>query len=1009
MNELFGRLLRILGARAFASFGVVTFLVGALLSTVNVTSRYAVKSYVDGQLQRIHWDVAIYQTDGYAGSGELPRLMRSVEGVERVESLAFLRSNPPEGQMGFEVDGAALATPWISVLAATTPSLLPPALLAALDASNENGGGAALALVGPERAMGKAFLSLQGSRQIGFRINLGPPSGAYASTAGPAGALGEHGAPSRTAAGHAVTAFTLPVRGVVRMERDDLNRWLMDQVGSISFVPHIGVTLLMPWQDDVLRKFESVSSGLITQEVAGEHATMGHHISVGQYLPEVVHLGRLDRARLISGWDIDGSLRNVGEVRDSLARAAVSAQARAWVDSTTLVLLERMNAIARLIGLLSLLIALPLLWMAWVLAGSLSGLLMLNERRTLGLMRLRGVPGRELGRALLAAITAGGLLGGLLGIVLGAALSLLFYEGGRLPLGVLLERRQLLLFALYLAVTMTIALVVSRRLVRYATTISPLEASGRVAVSEVGRAGARFRMPQLLCLLLGGWTLYAWISEATLSAQLPLAIVRLLERALNFVGLPLFLYGMASLLASRHGLIQTLLQPIVEPIGGRLGPFALKHVAVKPHRSVSFLLIVALMASVSLYPSVTSRSFEDKAARGARVQTGADLQLIFNAPEMADAEALKGPLQRQLEVLRPQVERIVAALEGVRGVAAVTYMLEGVLPNFYLPGHGLRGVPVYLLADVDTYLRTAYAEPELGVTGRYGDVVSKLGAGELLVSPPVADFWRIGPGTPVMAGMDAERRIVSAPASGVVAFLSGMAPLTVSDRQGYVQARLDYLNHLFANNAYVAAGAANPALAQLQTLIPRVVVLVKALPGARPAELQDAASRALPFRPLEVNTIGREIQKVGSDMFIALALQNMRIFLLGGLLLALVAILAVALANYAEDRRTIALLRIRGGSPRDVFRFFLATLLSPALLGLLLGGAVALLGGFGLANHVWRLRELKSVVHLLPTRLVVSAWTGALALLLLFLVVAVAWLFSAWVFRRTARQGILEG
>src|SRR5207245_3425390 len=63
------------------------------------------------------------------------------------------------------------------------------------------------------------------------------------------------------------------------------------------------------------------------------------------------------------------------------------------VDSTTEVLLERMQGIARLIGLVSLLVALPLLWMAWSLAANLAGLLLLRERRTLGLMRLRGISG----------------------------------------------------------------------------------------------------------------------------------------------------------------------------------------------------------------------------------------------------------------------------------------------------------------------------------------------------------------------------------------------------------------------------------------------------------------------------------------------------------------------------------------------------------------------------------------------------------------------------------------
>ena len=53
------RLLAILGRRTILTFGLVTFLVGALLATVHVTSRYALKTYVDDQLRRIPWDVAV--------------------------------------------------------------------------------------------------------------------------------------------------------------------------------------------------------------------------------------------------------------------------------------------------------------------------------------------------------------------------------------------------------------------------------------------------------------------------------------------------------------------------------------------------------------------------------------------------------------------------------------------------------------------------------------------------------------------------------------------------------------------------------------------------------------------------------------------------------------------------------------------------------------------------------------------------------------------------------------
>ena len=52
-HPCFDASLRILGRRTIITFGLVTFLVSALLATVNITSRYALKRYMDDQLSRI--------------------------------------------------------------------------------------------------------------------------------------------------------------------------------------------------------------------------------------------------------------------------------------------------------------------------------------------------------------------------------------------------------------------------------------------------------------------------------------------------------------------------------------------------------------------------------------------------------------------------------------------------------------------------------------------------------------------------------------------------------------------------------------------------------------------------------------------------------------------------------------------------------------------------------------------------------------------------------------------
>ena len=43
-------------------------------------------------------------------------------------------------------------------------------------------------------------------------------------------------------------------------------------------------------------------------------------------------------------------------------------------------------------------------------------------------------------------------------------------------------------------------------------------------------------------------------------------------------------------------------------------------------------------------------------------------------------------------------------------------MYESVLPSFYLPGYGLKGVPLYLLGKSDDYLQDVYHEPQVGMS-----------------------------------------------------------------------------------------------------------------------------------------------------------------------------------------------------------------------------------------------------------------------------------------------------
>lgn len=979
MGSIRVRLAGILGRRAFLAFAVVTFLTAGLLAAINLASRHALKLYIEDQLSRLAWDVALYQTSEFSLSKEISPKLRSVSGIERVESLTFLRTKPPPEAI-LEVDGKPMASPWVSILSATNLNLLPPEARPSDSDSNN----AFLALVGPEQHMGRAFLALQGAKV--FTVKVAP----------------QHGKRNGR------SLFDLSLRGVVRLERSEVNRYFMDEIGSISFVPYIGVILVVPHNFEILSRFDALSRGAL-----GDHGDI--HVTAGEYLPEVVHLARIDRKRLISGWDVDGSLERLQALQTRIENEIKSLSPTIFVDNAILVLLKRMGDISRLIGLATLLIAIPLLAIAWMLASNLSGLLILNERRKLGLMRLRGVPGKLLGESLLLSIGLGGFAGGVLGLALGTVLPLVAYERGWLSWDILSRVQGPFLMLVFLVIGLFLTLLISRRLVRYATTISPLEASRRVAASEATEAGVRFAVLQLLALVLGALKIASWVvgfhvaalfslpEEASALWTHTVRTVVIVDRALDFVALPLFVYGIVTLLVSRGKLVAALLGTLTSLAGGRLRGLAIRHMSMKPHRISGFLLIVALMASVSLYPSIAAKSFEDKARRGAIVQVGTELHITVNPSDFVEPEKLERGLGEQIQALRSSLKQRLGSLP--RGeIVSVDYIFEALLPGFFFPGYGLSGVPLYLIDDPARYLNTVYFEEKLGVGERFSAVIRSLKGEKVSASPPVAEFWNLGSGEPVLLGADLQKKPVLVPSGGIIGFLPGMPPRSISDRQSYVSARIDYLNYLSSTDAYLAATMDNPLIANLKVLIPRVLLLVRLRKGADPAAAAKIVAETLKARPLEVRELQRELKKVGGDMFIFLALENMRIYLVGGVLLALIAILAIALTNYLEDRRTLGLLRVRGASPALLFRFFASSLLSPALLGLVVGVLVAAAAGYGLTNLIWDLRELRSVVHLLPTRLVVSGLTLWIGLGLLVVIVALALIFSLWVFRRTARE-----
>jgi hypothetical protein len=428
------------------------------------------------------------------------------------------------------------------------------------------------------------------------------------------------------------------------------------------------------------------------------------------------------------------------------------------------------------------------------------------------------------------------------------------------------------------------------------------------------------------------------------------------------------------------------------------------------HRAASFLLIVAMLSTLALYPTVMTSVFDNKTERGARAQLGSDLQVTLNALDLMPAEAQsRGGMKQRLTVLNERLLPLIEKLKTQAGVQSVNYIVEGITEGVYMPDRGFSGLPIYLLGDAQAYRLAVHAEQGLGESETFDPLISRLPRDEILASSSVTKFYKRAIGGPMPIGRNIAQQMERAPFGGSLRFLPGLPLKTVNDREGFISARVDYLNHLFASSPYLVASATNRNFDNLDILLPRIVLLIGARQGTSPVELRQQVMGVLALTPLDLRDAQTEIARLGSDMFIFLARQNVQIYLFGGLILAFIGIFAVAYANYVEDRLTLGLLRIRGAGPAAVVRFFLPNVIGPSLAGFVIGALVSLAVGFGITKVVWDMRQLQTVMNYLPTQLAVSSETGGVALVLILLVCGIGLAFGRFVFNKTAREGISEG
>jgi hypothetical protein len=973
---------------------------------------YAIETYVSDQIERLPWDISVLlrrQVDSYKF---LQDEYAEIAGLDRFETVGFLRINGRNEAVGLDVGNESLPVRWLTFMAVSDSSLLPTKLNSQQQEIGSFKGG--------WLQVPTAFIvTSTGTDKNASRLVAGSKLRLHTFPDGErehdhSDRLQDAGAAASELIGDTLFRAELTAASET-IEKADFNKWMLGNIGSLSFLPEQSLIVVVPMQvfDHLAPIFKRSFFSTEADHAGG---------ATSAYLPELSHLIRLDRADWVSTWDLGSSLNGLSPLLGKVQLMARDLTPFSYVSSDLYRVLSRMAEVSELIGLVTLLVAIPLLWLAWVVARMLSKLLLMNERRLIGLALIRGIPIQAISQTLLMALILGGLTGGLLGLIAGLGLPVLGHSllGHPVPPWPVFMRG-LVYFPVFIGLGLAVALFAGWGMIKQIRKMTPREAMARVSGRDVEEAGERlslaYRIASFVALVLGGYKVCVWVAGHSLLvsalqgrlSENQVQVVMLAESLLNFIAVPLFLAGVVGLLRWRLVWFQYLLNALAAPLVGKLRWFVAEHMALSRSRIASTLFLTALAMSLALLPQVGADTFYDRLLRGVDLSLATDAQLEYSLAELAGGKDDPAPVPEYNALVQAPLAEIEAALRADARVSGVTRMQQFVMPGIYLPTQS--SLMLNLIEDPESYKQNVYYEEGLGLTRPFSEIVTLLPSDLLTASQGFLKVRQVPLQSDIIFGYTGDYVPVTGQFKEVVAFLPGQPSAGVSQREGYATAEVDYLNYVMSTDARVFASTdrfSKAPLSSLKVIPSRVVFLVNTTTELN-ADGIDQLVAGLPIKPQNVRWQGAERQNVSKDMFISLALGNMKVFMVGGLILAITGVFVVGLANFIAERRTFSLLRLRGLPLPLLLRVSLSMFLIPVIVGIVLGILLGLVSGYGISQAIWELPRIYGMAGFLENRLTLSivSWGIVASFGLTLTLVAVG--FGLWPFRNTAREAIREG
>ncbi len=344
----------------------------------------------------------------------------------------------------------------------------------------------------------------------------------------------------------------------------------------------------------------------------------------------------LDRGAIIGPWDIATSVSKVRTITSQINNEILGYGAYAQNHLENV--LNSLQFYSQTMRLQFLIFGLPVFFVAWYMATTVSDMSFNLRRREIGLLLTKGFSRGQLLRMFLTEAAFIGLIGGLIGVGLSLLVSPFFISagGGQWFSGAPVVGLDTVVLAMVFGVAVTFLSVY--RPARRASQLHAVDALKEYRYVEEVRPHKQ-RWPWV-AFILGAYKIAMWLLGINLATLMmggpPVAniIVMILlgiwifidVYILNYIGPILFFWGLTKLLIRGSLKFQELTARIAKFLGD-LGSLATRNVQRNPARAASIAFLIALIIGYSFGTTGIYASERDFTIRQIKFNVGADISV----------------------------------------------------------------------------------------------------------------------------------------------------------------------------------------------------------------------------------------------------------------------------------------------------------------------------------------------------------------------------------------------